>query len=127
MAGSQNAVGLVGHAGEYPWPEAAGENRVTVTSMRPSGVVAAGCVLAIAGCSMLTGDPDTPGVLETGVAPVDLDYDGPTYVAVVGPDLLVRNGEERRRLSPSPRSTTSSASAPALPTGGVPTTSTSRS
>ena len=62
-----------------------------------AGLAAAAC-LTTAGCSTIADFLGEEAVLDTGIEPVALAYDGPTYMALDGRTLVVRNGEDEQRL-----------------------------
>src|SRR5689334_8937977 len=61
--------------------------------MRGTGAVVGVCVLALTGCSSVLDVFREEPVLDTAIAPVELDFDGPTYMALEGKDLVVHDGD----------------------------------
>ena len=62
-----------------------------------AALAAAMCVIT-AGCSTVADFFGEEAVLHTGIEPVALAYDGPTYAALDGRTLVVRNGDDEQRL-----------------------------
>lgn len=71
--------------------------RTTATRRRRTAL-AAGLVALTTGCSSVVDLFSEDAVLDTGIEPATLSHDGPTYMALRGRTLLVRDGSDVQRL-----------------------------
>jgi len=69
-----------------------GGMRVMGAGRTRRAAVSACLLLVTTGCSTVADFVGDEAVLETGIEPVPLDFDGPTYMALDGRTLVVRNG-----------------------------------
>ena len=75
-----------------------------MTAMRMTGAhrrrtwLAVGVLVVLSGCSTVADFFGEDAVLDTGIEPTVLAFDGPTYMAMDGRSLLVRNGTDVQRL-----------------------------